>query len=138
MRENCKGRYTEKVYEKGENELLSSIAFQLGETIAIAIEGAEGQAVHLVLATGRGEWATITNGVAIFKELYVNEFYGDMVIEVYEVNEDETKTFTGETYTYSIENYYNAIDESYKPAAAALYNYAYHADAYVQSLLAKN
>ena len=117
-----------------EKPALRYLGIRSRRTIAIAIEGAEGKAVHLVLATGRGEWATITNGIAIFEELYVNEFYGDMVIEVYEVNEDETKTFTGETYTYSIENYYNAIDESYKPAAAALYNYAYHADAYVKNL----
>ena len=131
---------TEKVYNKGDNVLLSNIAFQLDKTIAIAITGtadAEGKKVHLVLATGRGEWGTIKNGVAIFEGLYINEFFGDMTIEVYDVSgegEDAVKTDLNETYTYSIENYYNAMGDSHKPAIAALYSYAYYAQAYVDAL----
>jgi hypothetical protein len=131
---------TEKVYDKGENLLLSNIAFQLDKSIAIAITGtadAEGKEVHLILATGRSEWGTIKNGVVIFEGLYINEFFGDMTIEVYDVSgegEDAVKTDLNETYTYSIENYYNAMGDSYKPAIAALYNYAFHADAYVDAL----
>ena len=113
-----------------EGTLLSSIAFQLDGTIAIAIKGtadAEGKDVNLVLATGRSEWATVNDAASLvmFDDLYVNEFYGTMTIKI-----------DNETYTYSLANYLNAMETEYPdkvPAIKALYNYAYYADAYVKA-----
>ena len=117
----------EDTYEKGENELLNSISFQIDGTIALAIKGeaaAKGMEVKLALATGRIERATVGEDLTvIFEGLYVNEFSGDMTI-----------TVGAETYTYSIENYYNAMNEAYKSAIAALYNYAQYAQSYVDTL----
>ena len=117
----------EDAYEKGENTLLNSISFQIDGTIALAIKGeaaAKGMEVKLALATGRTERATVGEDLTvIFEGLYVNEFYGDMTI-----------TVGAETYTYSIENYYNAMNEAYKSAIAALYNYAQYAQEYVDTL----
>lgn len=120
-----------ETYTPGKNEaanegtLLESIAFKLDSTIALAILGkddaAKGKVVTLELAD-RTLTATIgENKQAIFEGLYVNEFYGDL-----------TLTVEGETYTYSIENYYNAIAN--KDAVAALYNYVEYANAYVNYL----
>ncbi|MBQ8269420.1 MAG: hypothetical protein IJZ24_07090 [Clostridia bacterium] len=120
-----------------EGTLLKNIAFQLDSAIALAIEGTDdaevdvvGKVVTLELAD-RTLTATIdttidaTTGVeknlAIFEGLYVNEFCGNL-----------TLTVEGETYTYSIENYYNAIKDNY--AIAALYNYVKYANAYVNYL----
>ncbi len=110
--------------------LLSSIAFQLNDTIAIAIKGtadAEGKDVNLVLATGRSEWATVNDATSlvIFKDLYVNEFFGEMAIKI-----------DNETYTYSLANYLKGIEAEYPDEATAvqaLYNYAYYANAYVNT-----
>ena len=109
---------------KNNGELLEKIAFRLDNTIEIAIEGAaaEGKDVNLVLATGRSEWATVTEGIAIFKGLYVNEFFGEMTI-----------TVAGETYTYSLANYLEGIGGE-SAAVQALYNYAFYAVAYVKTL----
>ena len=117
---------TEKIYDKGENKLLNSISFNLSGTIAIAIRGeaeAEGKVVTLTLVGGRTVTATITDGVATFEGLYINEFFGDLTISV-----------GTETYSYCIENYYNEMDEAYKGAIAALYTYAYYAVEYVATL----
>ena len=105
-------------------ELLEKIAFRLDNTIEIAVEGAaaEGKDVNLVLATGRSEWATVSEGIAIFKGLYVNEFFGEMTI-----------TVEGETYTYSLANYLEGIGGE-SAAVQALYNYAFYAVAYVKTL----
>ena len=124
----------EAAYEKDENnKLLTGLCFNLSGTIALAIEGTDdavGKVVTLQLAD-RTLTATIdttidaTTGVeknlAIFEGLYVNEFCGNL-----------TLTVEGETYTYSIENYYNAIKDNY--AIAALYNYVKYANAYVNYL----
>ena len=107
-----------------EGTLLESIAFQLDGTIAIAVQGAGaiGKEVNLVLATGRSERATVgDNGIVIFKDLYVNEFNGEMHLYV-----------DGETYTYSLANYLNGIGESAE--VQALYNYAFYAQEYVDTL----
>ncbi|MBP3591165.1 MAG: hypothetical protein J6K14_01650 [Clostridia bacterium] len=104
--------------------LLSSIAFQLDGTIAIAVSGtadAEGKEVNLVLATGRSERANITDGIVIFEGLYVNEFFGDMTLTV--ADDDYT-------YNYNLANYLKGIGGE-SAAVQALYNYAYYADAYV-------
>ena len=106
--------------------LLSSIAFQLDDTIAIAISGtadAEGKEVNLVLATGRSERANITDGIVIFEGLYVNEFFGDMTLTV--ADDDYT-------YNYNLANYLKGIGGE-SAAVQALYNYAYYADAYVNA-----
>ncbi len=116
----------EATYEKGENKLLTGLRFNLSGTIALEIAGAaaEGEEVNLVLATGRSERANVVGGSVVFAGLYVNEFAGEMKIHV-----------GGETYTYSIENYYNALDaEDSKEDIAALYNYAQYAQAYVNTL----
>lgn len=117
----------EAIYEKGENTLLTGLRFNLSGTIELEIAGADakGMEVTLVLANGRTEVATVdANGFAIFKDLYVNEFCGDL-----------TLTVGGETYKYSIENYYNALtDAGAKEAVAAFYNYVEYANAYVNYL----
>ena len=118
----------EATYEKGENVLLSGLRFNLSGTIALELAGtenAEGLEVTLVLANGRTETATVDeNGSAVFAGLYVNDFAGEMEISV-----------GGEVYSYSIENYYNALDaQDSKEAIAALYNYAQYAAAYVELL----
>ena len=113
-----------------EGTLLSSIAFQLDGTIAIAIKGtadAEGKEVNLLLATGRSEWATVNDAASLvmFDDLYVNEFYGNLTIKI-----------DNETYTYSLANYLKGIEADYPDEATAvqaLYNYAYYADAYVKA-----
>ena len=123
--------------------LLTNIRFNLSGTIAIEVAGseaAEGKAVNLVLATGRSEWGTIVDGSVVFTGLYVNEFFGNMTLKVYNVigeGEDATKEFIkGETYTYSLANYLHGIIENgatdnEKAGVQALYNYAHYADAYV-------
>ena len=116
----------EAVAPENDGELLKLIAFQMDESIAIAITGTEdakGKDVHLVLATTRGEWATVgEDGIALFEGLYINEFFGDMKI-----------TIEGETYTYNLANYlYGLGGES--AGVQALYNYAFYADAYVKNL----
>ena len=107
--------------------LLESIAFQLDDTIAIALQGtseANGMEVTLKLATGHVETATVENKKAIFEGLYVNEFYGEMTI-----------TIGGETYTYSLANYLNGLTNAdAKAGVQALYNYAYYAEEYVTAL----
>ncbi len=117
----------EAAYEKGENTLLTGLRFNLSGTIALEIAGADakGMEVTLVLANGRTEVATVDEtGSAIFVGLYVNDFAGEMEITVGE-----------EVYSYSIENYYNALDaEDSKEDIAALYNYAQYAAAYVELL----
>ena len=117
----------EATYEKGENTLLTGLRFNLSGTIALEIKGAaaKGMEVTLVLANGRTEVATVDEtGSAIFVGLYVNDFAGEMEITVGE-----------EVYSYSIENYYNALDAvDSKEAIAALYNYAQYAAAYVELL----
>jgi hypothetical protein len=116
----------EAAYEKGENKLLTGLRFNLSGTIALEIKGAaaEGKEVNLVLATGRSERANVVGGSVVFAGLYVNEFAGEMKIFV-----------DGETYTYSIENYYNALNtEDSKEDIAALYNYAQYAQAYVNTI----
>ena len=130
-----------------EGTLLESIAFKLDSTIALAILGTDdavGKVVTLELAD-RTLTATIdttttidaTTGVeieknlAIFEGLYVNEFCGTL-----------TLTVEGETYEYSIENYYNALtdagDKEAAEAVAALYNYVEYANAYVNYLKANS
>ncbi|MBP3591486.1 MAG: hypothetical protein J6K14_03305 [Clostridia bacterium] len=113
--------------------LLSGIAFQLNDTIAIAVQSAKdgetfvavGKEVVLTLATGRIERATVgENGIVIFEDLYVNDFFGEMTIEV-----------DGETYTYSLENYAFSMDETESAVVIALYNYAYYADDYVRNVV---
>ena len=91
--------------------------------------------MNLILAKGRSEWADIEAKVqdeetvytAIFEGLYVNEFFGDITIKI-----------GGETYTYNLANYYHAImqgnDEKTVTVIEALYNYAYHAQAYVDTI----
>ena len=107
--------------------LLESIAFQLDGTIAIALKStsaASGMTVTLKLATGRVETATIDGTQTIFEGLYVNEFHGDMTISV-----------GNETYTYNLANYmYGLTEAEDKLAVQALYNYAFHAEAYVDLL----
>ena len=108
-------------------ELLSSIAFCLDGTIAIAMlgtEDAEDMVVYVRFASGRGENETVTDGVVYFSGLYVNDFFGEMTIKI-----------AGETYTYSLANYLNGMAaDADKTAVQALYNYAFYADAYVQTL----
>ena len=123
--------------------LLTNIRFNLSGTIAIEVAGseaAEGKAVNLVLATGRSEWGTIVDGSVVFTGLYVNEFFGNMTLKVYDVTgegEDAVKKFIeDEEYTYSLANYLHGIIENgatdnEKAGVQALYNYAYYADAYV-------
>ena len=108
---------------------LTGIRFNLADTIAIEIAGApaEGKDVNLILATGRSEHQTIKNGSAVFKDLYVNEFYGEMTIKV-----------DKEVYKYSLGNYLAAMDaQADKTVIQALYNYTYHADLYVISLTSR-
>ena len=123
--------------------LLTNIRFNLSGTIAIEVAGseaAEGKAVNLVLATGRSEWGTIVDGSVVFTGLYVNEFFGNMTLKVYDVTgegEDAVKKFIeDEEYTYSLANYLHGIIENgatdnEQAGVQALYNYAYYADAYV-------
>ena len=117
---------TAEKYESN-NTLLSAIRFNLSETIEIQVLGksvADGTDVHLILATTRGEHIPMAGNSATFKDLYVNEFYGDMQINVGK-----------ETYEYSLANYYAEMtDDYYKAVIEALYNYAYHAQEYVDSI----
>ena len=76
-----------------------------------------------MLATGRSEWATVNDdGTVLFEGLYVNEFFGEMTI-----------TVAGKTYYYSLANYLHGIGGE-NAGVQALYNYAFHADAYVKAL----
>jgi len=118
---------------ENEGTLLSGIAFRLNNTIAIAVQSAKdgetfvavGKEVVLTLATGRIERETVgENGIVIFEDLYVNDFFGEMTIEV-----------DGETYTYSLENYAFSMDETESAIVIALYNYAYYADDYVRNVV---
>ena len=115
---------------ENEGTLLSSIAFQLDNAIAIAVTGtndAKGKEVVLTLATGRIERATVgEDGTVIFQGLYVNEFNGEM-----------TLTVEGETYYYSLANYLQGIGGE-SAAVQALYNYAFYAQAYVDTLPKNN
>ncbi len=114
----------EGVAHENDGALLSSIAFRLDETIAIAIQGtteANGRAVTLKLGNGRKVTATVENGTVIFENLYVNEFYGDLTI-----------TIENETYTYSLSNYLHGIGGE-STAVQAFYNYAFYADTYVKN-----
>ena len=127
---------TDEAPSTNEGTLLESIAFRLGDTIAIAVKSAvdedwnalaEGKTVTLKLATGRVETAVITGGTAIFENLYVNEFYGVMEITV------EGEDYT---YTYSLANYKSGlIEEADRLAVDCLYNYARYADLYVRNVL---
>ena len=113
-------------YEKNENNtLLSMIRFNLSNTIEIEIKGEAGKEVNIIFANGRNEQGIIgENGSVIFKDLYVNEFFGDITIKV----EDEI-------YTYSLANYLAAmVDASEEAVILALYNYTYHANVYVMYL----
>jgi hypothetical protein len=109
--------------------LLNSIAFQLDGTIAIALKGdaaaISGKTVTLTLSNNRVEEATVSDtGTVLFEGLYVNEFYGDMTIEI-----------EGETYKYSLANYLNGLTgDAAKASVQALYNYAYYAEQYVLAL----
>ena len=110
---------------KNEGTLLESIAFQLDDTIAIAVQGANavGKEVVLTLATGRIERATVgESGIVIFEDLYVNEFNGEM-----------TLTVDDESYDYSLANYLHGIGGE-SAAVQALYNYAFYAQEYVDYL----
>ena len=119
----------EAVSNNEDKTLLSEISFHFAESIELALKGtadAEGMTVKLTLANGHYAYAKVEGGVVLFNNLYVNDFAGEMTIEI-----------GTETYTYSVENYYNAMtgeNEVYKGAIAALYNYAYHADLYVSNL----
>ncbi len=124
----------EEYVKAEENAILTGIRFSLAETIAIevAATAAMEERVNLILAEGRSEWADIEAKVqdektvytAIFEGLYVNEFFGDITIEI-----------GGETYTYNLANYYHAMQGSDEKAVIeALYNYAYHAQEYVDSI----
>lgn len=127
---------TDEAPSTNEGTLLESIAFRLGDTIAIAVKSAvdedwnalaEGKTVTLKLATGRVETAVITGGTAIFENLYVNEFYGVMEITV------EGEDYT---YTYSLANYKSGlIEEADRLAVDCLYNYARYADLYVRNVV---
>ena len=116
---------------ENEGTLLESIAFQLDATIAIAVKGeaAVGKEVVLTLETGRIERATVDeDGTVIFQGLYVNEFNGEMTIEI-----------EGETYYYSLANYLHGLTkDSDKAAVQALYNYAFYAQEYVDTLPKNN
>ena len=116
----------EAVQSNNNGTILSAIRFNLSGTIAIEITGAEGKDVNLILATTRSEHSTIAGGTAMFAGLYVNEFYGEMTIRV-----------DGEVYKYSLANYLFGVKDNADAAEAvqALYNYTYHADAYVDALL---
>ena len=126
---------TAEEYVKAEgNAILTGIRFSLAETIAIEVAAAAAteEEVNLVLAKGRSERANLkptildeeTVYTAIFEGLYVNEFFGDITILV-----------GGETYTYNLANYYHAMQDSDEKAVIeALYNYAYHAQEYVDSI----
>lgn len=116
-------------YEKADgNALLTGIAFQLDKNIAVAVAGEKGTEVALALKNGRTETVTIgTNGEAIFESLYVNEFFGTLTI-----------TAGNETYTYSLENYLNAMETDHPEkvsAIKALYIYTYYANDYVENVL---
>ena len=112
-----------------EGVLLESIAFQLDGTIAIAVHGtadANGKTVQLSLSNGRVVTATVVNGVAIFENLYVNEFLEEIQI-----------TIADETYNYDLSNYFYGLSdasEEVKADVQAFYNYAYHAHVYVKTL----
>ncbi len=124
-----------------EEGLLKSIAFNLDNTIAIAIQVEDltlvGKEVNLVLSTGRSERANIGNdGLVLFNNIYVNEFYGVMTIKL----EGE-----GIEYKYSLENYLFALQElnteenptdAAQAIVAALHNYTYYADQYVKLIRA--
>ena len=80
--------------------------------------------VYVRFASGRGEYATMKDGCVYFSGLYVNDFFGDMTIKI-----------GNETYTYNLANYLNGMAaDADKTAVQALYNYAFYADAYVQTL----
>ncbi len=116
-----------KPYVKAEgNTILSRLRFNLADTIALEIEGAVGKQVKITFANGRIERGTIgENGSVILDELYVNDFFGDLVIEVEK-----------ETYIYNLVNYLAAMEgESEEAVIFALYNYTFFADLYVQYLL---
>ena len=107
--------------------LLEYIAFQLDGTIAIAVKGnaaeIDGMEVTLAIA-GRNLTATVAGGEAIFEGLYVNEFIRDFTVAIGE-----------EIYNYNLANYLDGLtNDQYIAGVQALYNYAYHADAYVQAL----
>ena len=124
-------------YTKNEgNELLSGIRFNLDKTIAIEVAGkdsaTEGKEVVLILPLRQVkaviQETTNESGetvyTAVFEDLYVNEFYGDLTIMI-----------EGEEYTYSLANYLASMKENAdKTVVQALYNYAFHADAYVDAL----
>ncbi len=111
-------------------DLALGIAFQLDKNIAIAVAGEAGTEVTLRLNNGRIETVTIgANGEAIFRGLYVNEFFGTLTI-----------TAGNETYTYSLENYLNAMENDHPekvPAIKALYTYTYYANDYVENVVNK-
>ena len=118
----------EAVSNNAGKTLLSEISFHFAESIELALRGtadAEGKTVKLTLENGHYAYAKVEGGVVLFNNLYVNDFAGVMTIEI-----------GTETYTYSVENYYNAMtgeNAKYKDAIAALYNYAYHADLYASA-----
>ncbi len=125
---------------KNPSGLLKYLAFELENTIAIAVAGdiedpeaiaaLQNREVNVVLATGRSERAVINEaGYVIFEDLYVNEFFGEMTIKL--AGEE------GVAYTFSLANYLSAMQtEEQKTVIQALYNYTYYADAYVKALSA--
>ena len=107
--------------------LLSEIAFQLDDTIAIAVKGdsaaIDGATVTLKIGA-RTESGTVADGKVIFEGLYVNEFIQDFTVTIGE-----------EIYTYNLANYLDGLtNDTMISGVQALYNYAFHADAYVKTL----
>lgn len=108
--------------------LLESIAFRPYGTISVALLGEAGTAVNLVTASGRSEHRVMTEGVAIFDNIYINEFFGELTVRA-------TKGNKTEVYTYSLENYlYYQTDPALIEKVESLYNYTYLAHLYADVL----
>ena len=117
----------EPVASNNDGTLLEYIAFRLDGTIAIAVKGdaneIDGMKVTLTIA-GSNLTATVSGGEAIFEGLYVNEFIRDFTVAI-----------GNETYTYNLANYLDGLtNDQYIAGVQALYNYAFHAAAYVETL----
>ena len=107
------------------------IAFCLDDTIAIAVSGA-GESIVLKLPSGRVlQNPAVVDGVALFDELAVNELAAGFTVEIGEAS-----------YTYSLVDYYYAIDSAesldenqkdfYVSVIEALYSYSQYAFEYAR------
>ena len=124
--------YAEKTLEPdasvNEEGALKSIRFNLANTIAIEVLAdpenlaeLNGKTVTLKLASGRTVEAVIEDGTALFADLFVDEFYGDLEI-----------TLEGEenAYAYNLARYLAHASAEEQAVVQALYAYTFYAAEY--------